>query len=46
MEQLKWVVLAIAVVMYALVIAFQKKKVWFTSIGMGAISVEHKERGE
>lgn len=32
MEQLKWVVLAIAVVMYALVIAFQKKKVWFTSI--------------
>ena len=30
MEQLKWVVLAIAVIMYALVIAFQKKKVWFT----------------
>ena len=31
MEQLKWVVLALAIVMYALVIAFQNKKVWFTS---------------
>ncbi|MCR4736429.1 MAG: citrate transporter [Treponema sp.] len=31
MENLKWVVLAIAVIMYALVIAFQSKKVWFTS---------------
>lgn len=31
MEQLKWVVLAVAVIMYALVIAFQGKKVWFTS---------------
>ena len=31
MEQLKWVILAIAVIMYALVIAFQSKKVWFTS---------------
>ncbi len=31
MEQLKWVILAIAVIMYALVIAFQGKKVWFTS---------------
>lgn len=29
---LKWVVLGIAVAMYALVIAFQEKKVWFTSI--------------
>lgn len=32
MNQLKWIVLAIAVLMYALVIAFQNKKVWFTSI--------------
>ncbi len=31
MEQLKWVILAIAVIMYALVIAFQEKKVYFTS---------------
>lgn len=29
---LKWVVLAAAVIMYVLVIAFQEKKVWFTSI--------------
>lgn len=29
---LKWVVLGIAVLMYVLVIAFQEKKVWFTSI--------------
>ncbi|MDE7391897.1 MAG: citrate transporter, partial [Treponemataceae bacterium] len=28
---LKWVVLGIAVLMYALVILFQEKKVWFTS---------------
>ena len=28
---LKWVVLGIAVLMYALVIVFQEKKVWFTS---------------
>lgn len=32
MEQLKWIVLAIAVVMYAFVIVFQGKKVIFTSI--------------
>lgn len=32
MEMLKYVVLAIAVLMYVLVIAFQDKKVWFTSI--------------
>ena len=32
MENMKWVVLGIAVLMYALVIAFQNKKVWFTSI--------------
>lgn len=31
MENMKWIVLAVAVVMYALVIAFQDKKVWFTS---------------
>lgn len=29
--ELKWVVLGIAVVMYALVIAFQDRKVWFTT---------------
>ncbi len=29
---LKWIVLAVAVVMYLLVICFQEKKVWFTSI--------------
>ncbi|MDE5613672.1 MAG: citrate transporter, partial [Treponemataceae bacterium] len=29
---LKWVVLGIAVLMYALVILFQEKKVWFTSV--------------
>lgn len=32
MESLKWVILGIAVLMYALVIAFQDRKVWFTSI--------------
>lgn len=30
-ESLKWVILGIAVLMYALVIAFQDKKVWFTT---------------
>ncbi|MCQ2576086.1 MAG: anion permease [Treponema sp.] len=34
---LKWVVLAVAVLMYALVIAFQEKKVWFTSIAAGIV---------
>ncbi len=37
MENLKWIVLSIAVIMYALVIAFQEKKVWFTSIAAIAI---------
>ena len=32
MEQLKWIILACAVVMYALVIKFNDRKVWFTSI--------------
>ncbi len=31
MENLKWAVLAIALIMYCLVIAFQDKKVWFTT---------------
>ena len=30
--ELKWLVLAIAVLMYALVIIFQDKKVWFTTV--------------
>ncbi len=30
--ELKWIVLALAVAMYALVIAFQEKKVWFTTL--------------
>ena len=29
--ELKWVILGIAVLMYALVIVFQDKKVWFTT---------------
>ena len=29
--ELKWVILALAVLMYALVIVFQDKKVWFTT---------------
>lgn len=33
----KWIVLGIAVVMYALVIAFQEKKVWFTSFAALAV---------
>lgn len=32
MDNLKFIILGIAVLMYALVIAFQEKKVWFTSI--------------
>ena len=32
MESIKWIILGIAILMYALVIAFQEKKVWFTSI--------------
>ena len=32
MESLKWIVLALAVAMYALVILKQEKKVWFTSV--------------
>ena len=32
MENIKWVVLGIAILMYILVIAFQEKKVWFTTI--------------
>ena len=31
MNAIKYVILAIAILMYALVIAFQNKKVWFTS---------------
>ncbi len=31
MDYMKWIVLALAVVMYILVIVFQNKKVWFTS---------------
>lgn len=38
LENLKWIVLAIAVLMYALVIAFQDKKVWFTT-GAAAIVI-------
>lgn len=30
--ELKWIILGLAVLMYALVIAFQEKKVWFTTI--------------
>lgn len=30
--ELKWIILGIAVLMYALVIAFQEKKVWFTTL--------------
>ena len=37
MENMKWIVLGIAVLMYALVIAFQSKKVWFTSIAAIAV---------
>lgn len=32
MEQLKWIILAIAIIMYGLVIVFQNKKVYFTTI--------------
>lgn len=31
MDILKWIILAVAVLMYVLVIAFQEKKVWFTT---------------
>ena len=37
--ELKWIVLAIAVVMYALVIAFQDRKVWFTSAAALAVVI-------
>ena len=37
MENMKWIVLGIAVLMYALVIAFESKKVWFTSIAAIAV---------
>ena len=30
--EMKWLVLALAVVMYLLVICFQNKKVWFTTL--------------
>lgn len=36
-ENVKWIVLAVALVMYALVIAFQEKKVWVTSIAALAV---------
>ncbi len=36
---MKWIVLGIAVVMYALVIVFQDKKVWFTSIAAVAVVI-------
>jgi len=39
MFSLKWIVLAIAVVMYLLVIFFQDKKLWFTSIAAGLVIV-------
>ena len=39
MMELKWIVLALAVVMYALVIAFQDKKVWFTTAAAVAVVV-------
>ena len=32
MFSLKFVILALAILMYALVIGFQEKKVWFTTI--------------
>ena len=32
MDFIKWIVIGIAVLMYCFVIAFQNKKVWFTSI--------------
>ena len=35
--ELKWLVLALAVAMYALVIAFQNKKVWFTTLAALAV---------
>ena len=37
--ELKWVVLGIAIVMYALVIAFQDRKVWFTSAAALAVVI-------
>ena len=37
MAGLKWFVLAIAVIMYLLVIVFQDKKVWFTSISAALV---------
>ena len=37
MENLKYIILGIAVLMYVLVIAFQEKKVWFTSIAAAAV---------
>ena len=37
--ELKWIVLAIAVVMYALVIAFQDKKVCFTTVAALAVVI-------
>ena len=37
--ELKWIVLGIAVVMYLLVILFQNKKLWFTSITAALIVV-------
>ncbi len=35
--ELKWVVLGIAIVMYALVIVFQDRKVWFTTAAAVAV---------
>lgn len=37
-EDMKYVVLSLAVVMYALVIAFQEKKVWFTTAAAIAVA--------
>lgn len=39
MDWLKYVILGIAVLMYALVIAFQNKKVWFTSVAAMVVIV-------
>lgn len=37
MENIKWVILAIAVIMYVFVIAVQNKKVWFTTFAAIAV---------
>ena len=39
MGGLKYIILAIAVIMYLLVILFQNKKVWFTSLAAGVVII-------